>query len=115
MEHNSYEVKDRFTCTTTNLVYVIICKRCKILYVGETQRRMADRITEHLRSIKLNTDGFPVAKHFNENPCSIEDFSVTGAIDCRGGVTDRKEAEHRLIFKLGTVQPNGLNHKFDSF
>ena len=114
--HNSIQVKDYFTCTTSNVVYIIICKKCKILYVGETQRRLADRITEHLRSIRINSDGFPVAKHFNPpSTCNINDFCVTGVFACRGSQQDRKDCEHRLIFKLGTIQPNGLNFKFDSF
>ena len=97
------------------IVYVIICSRCNILYVGETQRRLADRFTEHLRSINKNFQGFPVARHFNPpSRCTIDDIRVTGAIKARGTSKDRITAEHRLIFKLGTIQPAGLNSKFDS-
>lgn len=60
----SFMVTDRFSCISTNVVYILSCKRCNILYVGETKRRLAVRITEHLRSIDLNLPGFPVATHF---------------------------------------------------
>ncbi|XP_072049971.1 uncharacterized protein [Amphiura filiformis] len=63
-----FNIANHFTCTSCNLVYIIICTRCNILYVGETCRRLADRFTEHLRSIKCNFDGFPVARHFNPLP-----------------------------------------------
>ncbi|WP_411025708.1 GIY-YIG nuclease family protein [Salmonella sp. s55004] len=33
-------------------MYVISCKRCKLVYVGETKGVLADRITKHIRSIK---------------------------------------------------------------
>ncbi|KAJ8048233.1 hypothetical protein HOLleu_00467 [Holothuria leucospilota] len=57
----SFQINDHFTCTAANLVYIIACKRCKLLYIGETKRRLADRITEHLRSIRLHLAGFPIA------------------------------------------------------
>ncbi|KAJ8047854.1 hypothetical protein HOLleu_06972 [Holothuria leucospilota] len=87
-----------------NVVYVLVCKRCNILYVGETKRRLADRLTEHLRSIKQNLPGFPVVTHFNApSTCSIRDLMVSAAISCRGSDHDRLAAENRLIMKLGTL------------
>ncbi|KAJ8046238.1 hypothetical protein HOLleu_04853 [Holothuria leucospilota] len=63
--NNRFNIHQHFTCTSANVVYVLVCKRCYILYVGETKRRLADRVTEHLKSIKQNLPGFPVATHFN--------------------------------------------------
>ena len=57
----SFNVTQPFTCISKNIVYGIICKRCNIIYVGETGRRLADRINEHIRSIRNNFSGFPVA------------------------------------------------------
>ncbi|KAJ8048911.1 hypothetical protein HOLleu_01418 [Holothuria leucospilota] len=72
--NNRFNVHQHFTCTSANVVYVLVCKRCNILYVGETKRRLADRVTEHLRSIKQNLPGFPVATHFNPpSTCSIRE------------------------------------------
>ena len=77
----SFRVNDHFTCISSNVVYAIICTRCKKLYIGETCRRLADRFTEHLRSVKNNFDGFPVARHFNPpSLCTITDIKVTGII-----------------------------------
>ena len=38
-----------------NIVYGTMCKRCNVIYIGETCRRLADRITEHIRSILQNS------------------------------------------------------------
>ena len=112
--NNHFNINQHFTCTSTNLVYILTCKRCAILYVGETKRRLADRVTEHLRSIRQNLPGYPVASHFNPpSVCSIRDFMVTAAIPCRGSDRDRLMAENRLIMKLGTLAPNGLNVKLE--
>ena len=110
----SFRVNDHFTCISTNVVYIIACKRCKLLYIGETKRRLADRVAEHLRSIRLHLPGFPIATHFNPpSPCNISDFAVTGALLCKGNDFDRLKSENRLIFELGTLSPDGLNVKFD--
>ncbi|KAJ8033518.1 hypothetical protein HOLleu_23779 [Holothuria leucospilota] len=58
--NNRFYIHQHFTRTSANVVYVLICKRCNILYVGETKRRLAHRVTEHLRSIKQNLPGFPL-------------------------------------------------------
>ncbi|KAJ8024537.1 hypothetical protein HOLleu_34470 [Holothuria leucospilota] len=111
---NRFSVNQHFTCTSTTLVYILVCGRCNCLYVGETKRRLADRITEHLRSIKQNLQGYPVATHFNPpSPCSIKDLAVTAALMCRGSDRDRQTAENRLIMKLGTLSPHGLNIRMD--
>ena len=113
---NRFSVNQHFTCTSTNLVYILVCGRCNCLYVGETKRRLADRVTEHLRSIKQNLQGYPVATHFNPpSPCSIKDLAVTVALMCRGSDRDRLTAENRLIMKLGTLSPHGLNVRMDLF
>ena len=112
----SFKVKAHFNCTSTNIVYGIICKKCHILYIGETKRRLADRITEHIRSIRINSTGFPVAQHFNApSICQLNDFSVTGLLHCNGSDYNRLIAENRIIFQLGTLFPLGLNTKFNAF
>ena len=45
----SVKITDRFTCTSANVIYCIICTLCKKLYIGETGRRLGDRFREHLR------------------------------------------------------------------
>ena len=112
----SFNVTQPFTCISKKIVYGIICKRCNMIYIGETGRRLADRITEHIRSIRNNFSGFPVAQHFNPlSHCSINDFSVTGIIHCNCSNVNRLNIENRIIFKLGTLSPLGLNTKFDAF
>ena len=40
--NGSFNVTQPFTCISENIVYGIICKRCSIIYIGETGRRLAD-------------------------------------------------------------------------
>ena len=108
------KICDTFTCTSRNLIYAIICVKCNLIYIGETKRRMADRFTEHLRSIRLRMPGLPIATHFC-NGHSTDDIKVTGIKLCKGPDHIRKDTEQRIIYELGTVQPDGLNASFTSF
>ena len=52
-----YTIHDSFTCQSENVVYSIMhmCRRCDCLYIGETGRRLRERFSEHLRSVRNNS------------------------------------------------------------
>ena len=81
------------------MIYAITCTRCEKNYIGETKRRLADRFTEHLRSIKINFPGLPVAVHFNSSEHSILNANVSVVTSCIND-TNRKTEEERLIYNL---------------
>ena len=44
-------------CTDRNLVYGIKCVKCNCaIYVGETERTLKERVSEHLRDIKNSAE-----------------------------------------------------------
>jgi len=53
-----------------------------------------------------------VAQHFNSAGHGITDVPVRGMRLCRGPNILRKQLEMKLIFQLGTVQPDSLNINF---
>ena len=67
----NWNVLRSYTCISSNVIYAIACTRCEKNYIGETKRRLADRFTEYLRSIKSNFHGLPVSAHFNSSEHSI--------------------------------------------
>ena len=99
-------------CQSENVVYSIICRRCGCLYIGETERRLRERFSDHLRSVRNNSPGFPVAEHFKSASHSLNDIMICGLKRCSGDKSRRKNQEMRLIFELGTLKPNGLNINF---
>jgi hypothetical protein len=48
--------KKNVHCHSSNLIYVITCKTCGKHYVGETKRKLFERLYEHLRNINLAID-----------------------------------------------------------
>ena len=91
-----------------NLVYCISCRRCPVLYIGETERNLRSRFGERLRSIRMrnNTPELPVAQQFNSTGHSISDFQVCGVGMALCGGTDiqLKQCEMRVFLQLGIVQ-----------
>ena len=69
----NWNVLGSYTCISSNVIYAMTCARCEKIYIGETKRRLADRFTELLRSIKINFPGIPVAAHFNSSELTTVD------------------------------------------
>eukprot|EP00061_Rhincodon_typus_P002756 g18384.t1 len=102
----TFHIRQMFTCTSTNVVYCIHCSQCGLLYIGETKRRLRDRFVEHLRSVHDKRQHLPVANHFNSPSHSLDDMSILGFLQCHNDDTQKLEEQH-LIFRLGSLQPNG--------
>eukprot|EP00061_Rhincodon_typus_P001085 g13675.t1 len=97
-----------FTCTSANVIYCIRCFRCGLLYIGETKQRLGDHFVEHLHSVRDKHQHLSVANYFNSPFHSLGDMSILGLLQCHNDVT-RKLEEQQLIFRLGILQPDGLN------
>ena len=72
-----YPVKATANCKTSNVVYVIECKRCKKQYVGETENALHIGMNGHRLEFEHQWLDKPVASHFNCKDHSVEDFSIS--------------------------------------
>ena len=104
-------VNGSYSCITENVVYCILCKHCGQLYIGETKRKLGDRFREHRRDIIKKSDISPVAQHFCASPHALSDACVSVLVECSTD-RERKNMEMRLIYKLGTLAPRGINADF---
>ena len=104
-------IRDSFTCLSSGLIHCISCGHCPAIYIGDAGRTLRERFGEHLRSINKIAPGFPVAEHFSSTGYTAVDALVRGIKLCEGN-KQRKRQEMRLIFRLGTCQPRGLNAAF---
>ncbi len=55
---HKYFVPSKISCKMNNLVYLLSCSCCRLQYVGETHRTLADRLSEHLHDIHLTLPSF---------------------------------------------------------
>ena len=69
---DAHKVETTARCTDRNIIYGIVCVKCdRAIYVGETERTLKERISEHLRDIKNSADK-PINCHFqNHNEKNI--------------------------------------------
>ena len=117
----NFSVRQSFTCSSSCLIYCIRCTRCQVIYIGETCRQLNNRFGEHLRNVenkshekeqKVEHSDTNVSRHFNSEGHSTRDMVVLGLLFAEKDSRKRKTLEKRIIFKLGTLLPQGLNKRF---
>ena len=115
----TWRINQKITCQSNNLVYMIICikESCKQKnkiqqkYIGETERKLKDRICEHIGYIKTNRTEQATGNHFNQNGHQLSDMKVTVLEHVKKSDPEyRKERETYLISKFNTFY-GGMNKK----
>ena len=73
-----YIFKDNITCKSANVVYGIVCDKCrKLVYVGETGTAIYSRMANHISSINTKKGG-PIPKHFIMLQVGIQSMTSVG-------------------------------------
>ena len=68
MTGEHFKLKLRASCKTTNVIYLIQCRRCGLQYVGETGQPLHSRMNSHRFDIAHgHIDESPVAAHFTSD------------------------------------------------
>ena len=111
----SFTIRRSFSCTDACVVYVIVCTKCDILYVGETGRTLRDRKNDHFSDIRCGkTDRSEVAEHFCSSPHNVEEDFTIRAVHTVLTEHERRLYETKLIKRLGTLRPLGMNKEKSS-
>ncbi len=63
-------------------------------------------------AVSANDANQPVARHFNSGSHCISDMKIRALCPISGSNDSRKRQEMRLISKLGTVHPFGINKRY---
>ena len=75
------KVNKKINCRTSNVAYAVHCTKCKhiVVYVGETETMLKDRIQNHLSDIRTGKKyDKPVSIHFNSKGHFSDDFRFAG-------------------------------------
>ena len=65
------------SCTTSNVVYLIGCKKCTQQYIEETDRSIKERFLEHKSYVTSRLLSKATGRHFNEPGHSVSDMTLT--------------------------------------
>ena len=115
----TWRINTRVSCQSNNLVYMIICtnqscqnkNKHQLKYIGETERKLKDRICEHIGYINTKKKDKATGNHFNLPGHSLSDMRVTVLETVHKSDQEyRKERETYLIRKFNTFH-QGLNKK----
>lgn len=108
-----FEIPQGFSPITSNCVYVIFCSICKIQYVGETRNSIRTRMWQHKYNILNKKEtGTPLVRHFLLHGWPA--VRVSGLQHNASWTNmDRKKEERRWIHSLNTIEPSGLNKKYN--
>ena len=93
------------------------CKQRNVNHIAKYMkmfegRCLRTRFGEHRRSVTSNDANQPVARHFNNGSHCVSDMKIRALCPISGSNDSRKRHEMRLISKLGTVHPLGINESF---
>lgn len=106
-----FTVKGQISCKTTNLIYLITCTACRQQYVGETGRKLTDRLCDHRSAILLRKNT-PIAHHFNLPNHSINNLKIMGIHGFPTETPFSKRRIYEINYQnlLETAFPNGINN-----
>ena len=67
LSNKSVKINSDVNCNSQNTVYCIFCNkpRCNQIYIGQSQRELKKRFSEHKTSVRTNAKNV-VGQHFNE-------------------------------------------------
>jgi hypothetical protein len=112
----TYFVRQKLSCNSSNVIYLVHCKKCNLQYVGSTTTEFKVRFRNHKSSMKTNKKTCEVAIHFNRTPHVLSDFTF----QCIDQIqTDTSENTEKLLItkeaywsaQLFSLSPFGLNKR----
>ena len=107
----TWKINKSVTCDTYNFIYLIECNKenCKSRYIGESERKLRERIMDHKGYITNKKINQATGAHFNLPGHSIDNLTVTIVEKVKKPDAEyRKEREKYFIRKFNTFY-RGMN------
>ena len=76
-QHKATSKLTSANCLTTNIIYMLGCKRCPQQYVGESERSLKERVLEYKGYVSNNILTKATGAHFNQKGHSVNDMEIT--------------------------------------
>ena len=78
LNSTTVQINADLNCTSTNIVYGLFCNKdnCRQLYIGQTQRQLKHRVSEHKTSIRTKSNNV-IGNHFSNPGHSLANLEVT--------------------------------------
>ena len=73
----SVDINRPVNCLTKNILYCITCEKCGLQYIGESERTLRERFSEHKGYVVNNKLTKATGEHFNSKGHKASDMRVT--------------------------------------
>ena len=110
-KQETWKITKQINCKTTNVIYMLECKKCNARYIGETEREFRERIKEHIGYARTKNLNKVTGNHFNLPGHEIYHMKFTVIEKVKFNNTQyRKEREKFHINKFDTYR-HGMNER----
>ena len=77
MKKCQIEVNSSVDCSTRNVIYLLGCSKCPMQYIGETERMLKDRFSEHKGYFNTKNQSKTTGIHFNQKGHSVSNMQIS--------------------------------------
>ena len=112
-ENENWRISQKVNCETFNCIYIIECQKpnCHKRYIGQTKRKLKNRIADHRGYVSNQVLSTPTGEHFNLPGHCLADMKVSIIEQVKqNDEYYRKERESYCINKFNTFY-EGLNRE----
>ena len=105
------DINTAVNCQSKNIIYALGCNKCSEQYVGESERTLQDRFSEHKGYVTNSILSKATGNHFNQQGHKISDMKITIIEKVHSKDPQfRKQREKMYINKMNTKY-KGMNRK----
>ena len=108
-----WEIQKNLNCNSENIVYMIECQKdnCRKRYIGQTERKLSDRFSEHRGYVNRKILSQPTGQHFNSPGHSISDMKITVIEKIKKNDKSYREERETYFIALFNTFYRGMNKK----
>ena len=103
------ELNAAVTCQTRNIIYCITCTKCKEQYIGQSERSLQNRFSEHRDYVKQEKVGKATGWHFNKKGHSVHDMKVSILEKVHTRDDLQREERESMYISLFNTKYRGIN------
>lgn len=98
-------------CLSKDLIYAACCRKCEMIYIGQTGKELNSRFSKHRYDAKKRPKNCELAQHVQSHPDYDFDKDIEVSILKIGfrNAEERKREEDKLVCRLGCLTPTGIN------
>ena len=105
------EISKQLDCKSRNIIYCITCKKCKMQYIGETDRSLQDRFSEHKGYVANHRLHKATGHHFNLPGHKISDMEVSIVEKIFNTDGQFRKTREKLMIRNFNTKYRGMNRK----